>query len=239
MRSACAWECIGMTCTSRRIRLLNRLSRSRSLLCVSLVVSLGLGGSGCAEIAGSERQGSAVTQQGSGEPQVTLVDGTAAAAAVLTALNDPFLTLERLTNEIGVGAEAASAWIAFRRLQPFTEVGQIIYAPGVQPLDINRLAFWAWEHGYLPHGDAFLGTWDGVEFTVDAAERTLRLVNEADHTVLDHDIGLDSRAVESILAARPVHTIAELSTLFWVGPEAMMLLKNSALELVHGGATLR
>ena len=160
-----------------------------------------------------------------------LRDGTPEASAVLRALNDPAVTVDRLISEVGVSHDAAQSWIAYRDHQSFRELAEVLFADGVTERDVELLAQWAWSSGYLPYGESTLGTWDDVEFTVEAAQRTLYLANKAEKVVLDEIVGLDRRAVESILSARPVSTIAELSTLFWIGPEAMQLLKAFALEM--------
>ena len=77
-----------------------------------------------------------------------------------------------------------------------------------------------------------LGTWDGVTFTVFEAELVLDYVNEASHGILDHEAGLDRRAVDSIVAAQPIATVEELAGLYYVGRGALEALLDVAVQPV-------
>ena len=71
-----------------------------------------------------------------------------------------------------------------------------------------------------------LGTFDSVTFSVSEADRALDLVNDASDTTLDDEVGLDPRAVSSILAARPIDTMGQLAALYYVGPTAMRNIRE-------------
>ena len=63
-----------------------------------------------------------------------------------------------------------------------------------------------------------------VSFTVAEAEAVVELSNTADPNTLDDKIGLDSRAAHSIVDARPVSTVQEISGLYYVGASALTKL---------------
>src|SRR5690606_27583784 len=91
-------------------------------------------------------------------------------------------------------------------------------------------AEFATARGYVPHGDDLLGTYDGVPFSVDEALATVALVNDASEATLDVELGLDRRAVDSILAARPLQSVLALSELYYVGESALSKLKLAAFD---------
>ena len=108
-----------------------------------------------------------------------------------------------------------------------TEVDSVYW---VGPKAIGKIINYASVDGWMPSGDDHLGSWDSVDFTVDEAEITIALVNQATADTLDFEVPLDSRAVDSILAARPITTVAHLSDLYYVGGSALTHLKEYALE---------
>ncbi len=86
-------------------------------------------------------------------------------------------------------------------------------------------------HRWVPGGADLLGVYDGVSFTVEEADATLELVNSVSAEVLDDDLALNSRAVESIMRARPLETVDSLSRLYYVGGSALRTLKASAIDM--------
>ncbi|MBI5507518.1 MAG: helix-hairpin-helix domain-containing protein [Deltaproteobacteria bacterium] len=69
-------------------------------------------------------------------------------------------------------------------------------------------------------------TVEGVTLTGAEVTAILDLCNTATETVLDVDVGLDSRAAANIVAARPIATIEELAAVAYVGTAAMTKLKT-------------
>ena len=78
--------------------------------------------------------------------------------------------------------------------------------------------------------EGMVGTWDGVSFTFAEAEATVALANEASSGYLDDDLGLDARAVNSILDARPLTSVHRLSELYYVGNLALTILRDASLQ---------
>lgn len=166
-------------------------------------------------------------------------EGTAEAIGVLALLNDAGTTLEVLDDAIGLDRRAAVSIVDHRdgddRVygtaddRPFVSIAEVdsLYYVGESALDL--LTDWAWDHDFVPsEEDEILGSWDGVTFTVGEADAVVALANRAGADFLDDDLGLDSRAVGSILAARPVASVEHLADLYYVGEAALEALKAAA-----------
>ncbi len=66
---------------------------------------------------------------------------------------------------------------------------------------------------------------EGVSFTAAEATAVLALVNRASVTELDVDAGLDARAAEHIVAARPIASLEALAAIPYVGAAALEKLR--------------
>ncbi len=75
----------------------------------------------------------------------------------------------------------------------------------------------------------YAGRFDDVTFTTDEAAMLLDFVNHASFRTLDDEVGLDHRAVESIVHHRPVRNLLQLSDTPYVGEVGMTRLKDFAL----------
>jgi hypothetical protein len=170
-------------------------------------------------------------------------EGTPEGVAVLAMLNDESTTLEVLDTEVPLDRRAAGNLIAHRdggdRLwgttddDVFSNMDEVDAVRFVGPKSIDRLVLFANTTGWVPGGEDLLGVYDGVSFTVVEAEATLEVVNDVPAHVLDIDFGLDARAVDSIMRARPVETVDALSRLYYVGGSALRTLKAESLALVN------
>ena len=67
-----------------------------------------------------------------------------------------------------------------------------------------------------------------MSFTSAQAAAVLSLANTASQSVLDNDVGLDSRAAANIVAARPFSTLQQLAAVPYVGTSALKKLKAYA-----------
>ena len=76
----------------------------------------------------------------------------------------------------------------------------------------------------------YAGRFDDVHFTVDEAAALLDFVNDASFRTLDHAVGLDHRAVDRIVHARPVRDLLQLSETPYIGEIGMQRLKDYALS---------
>lgn len=169
-----------------------------------------------------------------------LLEGTPESISVLLFVNDPSTTYQLLDKTVRLDKRAAEAIIRHRNghdgyhlthdddpIDTLHELDSLHY---VGPHAIGLMVDYLWAETLVPTGDDPLGAWDDVEFTVDEAELTLALANQAPYDRLDTTIGLDSRAADAIVAARPIHSILELSQLYWMGTHGLGLLKNYALS---------
>jgi len=168
-----------------------------------------------------------------------LVDGTPEAVGVLALLNHSQTSSVMLDESVHLDVRAADAIVDVRdgedgRPQTeddnlFLSIDEVDSVSWVGPVALNSLQHYAMNFGWVPLGNETLGAWDGVEFTVDEADLVLGLANTASADNLDYVVGLDSRAVDSIVAARPIQTVLELSELWYVGGGALESLKLYAL----------
>ena len=171
------------------------------------------------------------------------VDGSAVAIGMLAFVNDASTTEHKLDVDVALDSRAAGAIIDYRNGPDavfgtaddnlFDSIQELDDRYYVGPAALDAIADWATQNGWVAsHPDDILGTWDGVTFTLAEAEATLALANTASETYLDDDLALDSRAVDSILAARTIETIQELADLYYVGQSALETLKDAAGTVV-------
>ncbi len=201
-----------------------------------LLVTAALFAAGCAVTPGSPPE-----QTGTG--QSAIEDGTPEAVGVLAFLDAKETTVAVLDDDVPLDKRAAQNLIAHRDGadgvrgtgddDPFDDMTEVDDVPWVGPAAMSALLAYAEAHGYVPSGGDVLGVYDSVAFTVDEANATLDFVNAASHDTLDVDAGLDSRAVDSILAARPIASVLQLSGLYYVGHSAMLKLRE--YPKTHGG----
>jgi hypothetical protein len=168
-------------------------------------------------------------------------EGTPEGVAVLAMLNAESTTLEVLDQDVPLDRRAAGNLIAHRdggdRLwgtsddDIFSNMDEVDRVRFVGDKSIDRLVVYASRTGWVPGGADLLGVYDGVSFTVEEADATLELVNSVSAEVLDDDLALNSRAVESIMRARPLETVDSLSRLYYVGGSALRTLKASAIDM--------
>lgn len=171
-----------------------------------------------------------------------LSEGSPEAIGLLAFLNAPATTVTVLDVDAALDARAAKGLIAHRdgvdrkggtaddnRFDTIAEVDGVAYV-GTSALE--ALLAYARKHGFVPAGAETLGTYDSVLFTVAEGTATLALANTATSDHLDKDLRLDSRAVKSILKARPIPSVLALSKLAYVGTAALKTLKQAALTPV-------
>lgn len=106
----------------------------------------------------------------------------------------------------------------------FDDVAEFDAVKGIGPATIGSVAAYAMANGY----GATNGLYLGVYFTENQVERTLALVNEATLAELDVDAFLDKRAAESIVAARPIVGMSQLTSVSRVKASALRLLRDHA-----------
>jgi len=165
-----------------------------------------------------------------------VADGTPEAVGLLKFLNTGSTTFEILDDEVPLDRRAAQNLIDHRNgpdgvfntsdddlFDSVLEVDEIAY---VGETALERLLHYACLDGWVPEGSDLLGTYDGVTFSAAEADAVLVFVNAAGEAELDYDLGLDRRAVSSIIEARPVRSVEQLSQLYYVGKTALSKLKE-------------
>jgi hypothetical protein len=157
------------------------------------------------------------------------VAGTPDELALLRFVNDASTTVDVLDVQVMLDSRAAKNIIAHRdggdRFDSIDEVDAIAY---VGPAALDKLVAFARAGGWV-HDDELFGTFDGVSFTVAEARAAITLVNTATDATLRDTVKLDSRAVRSIVDARPVLTMAELADLYYVGNAMMTRIRTIRL----------
>ena len=173
-----------------------------------------------------------------------LVEGSPQGIAFLDFLNDGDTTLKVLDIDAGLNKRSAKNLIHHRNGWDkefgtyddnlFNTIEEVDSISWVGPKAMSQILNYAMNNGWVAEGNQLLGSWDGVAFSVYDAEATLALVNEADVAYLDHDLALDKRAAESIVAAQPIQSVAQLSKLYFVGKKALNILKEEATAISVG-----
>jgi len=117
------------------------------------------------------------------------------------------LDLETLDAELDV--RAANGIVDGR---PFLDIDSLDAVSYVGATALVALADLGVEHfGTVPHGAQ----------DIPSDTLTLWAANELDQVTLDDVVGLDRRAAENIVAARPFATVADLDAVSYVGPSAL------------------
>jgi hypothetical protein len=168
-----------------------------------------------------------------------IVEGSPEALGMLDLVNHESTTEATLDDDVGLDRRAARSIIAHRNgpdrvfgtadddlFDSITELDDQYYVGRSALADLSD---WAFDHNWVAtNPNDVLGTWDGVTFTLGEATATVELANTAGPNYLDHDLGLDSRAVKSIKEARTIQTVEQMAGLYYVGKSALTKLKNAA-----------
>jgi len=173
---------------------------------------------------------------------VRIEEGSAEALGLIAFLNDGDLaTFALLDIDVGLDRRAAAAIVHYRDGadgefgtaddQLYGSIAQVDDQYYVGNSALNLIRDFAVEAGYVAQGpDDILGTWDGVTFTVAEADAVLDAANTWSGQVLDVDVELDSRAVNSVVSARPIPSVEHLAGLYYVGKSALNKLKDAAVD---------
>ena len=166
------------------------------------------------------------------------IDGTPEAVAMLDFLNAESTTHSVLDDMLALDRRAADSLIHYRNGADgelgtpdddlYDTVQEVDDRYWVGDATMGRIVWWLGEHEMVPQGDDVLGTWDGVTVTVNEADAMVWLANDASANELDDGLDLDSRAVDSILAARPILSVQHLSEQYYVGQSALVAIRDAA-----------
>lgn len=185
----------------------------------------------CGSPSASEASPSALATQAQ-----ALADGTPATTGVLTFLNERSTTLAVLDTEVPLNVQAAQALINWRNGPDgveftaddryFASIDQVDAVPFVGPAALAALEAYARGTGRVEMPlDERVGTFHGLDFNLAESRRALAAANGASSATL-LGAGVSSAAVASIVAARPIVHMVELSRLASVDFAALQSLKQ-------------
>ncbi len=168
-------------------------------------------------------------------------EGVASALGFLGFLNDPTTTEAVLKEEVGVSSRAAEALVAWRagrdgRLstrddRAFGGVMEVVEVHGVGEATVALIMDYVMGAGWTPEPNDVVGVFDGVPFTASESIAALHAVNTLSAQELDAAAGLDVRALEAIVGARPLVSLDQLAGLSHVGPVALGRIRDLGLDL--------
>jgi hypothetical protein len=165
------------------------------------------------------------------------VDGSAEATALMRFVNYRGTTVNVLRVQAGL-EETPALSVVLHRNGPdgvcgtaddmlFDTIAELADVAGAEV--VAPLGHFALVRQWLPGQDPFLGSYDGVSFTLSEAERTLRAANDAPAELLDGEASLYANVVDAIVAARPFGSVDQLARLPRVGRVNLSRLKAFAL----------
>jgi DNA uptake protein ComE-like DNA-binding protein len=132
-----------------------------------------------------------------------------------------------LDNRARLDRRAAETIVAMRATRPFTSLQALDDVPYIGPVSVRRIYDYLYTHGRCAIETDVNGLVDARCRPVN--HRILELANTASHELLDHVVGLDSRAATNIVAqraSRPFSSLVEL----WAVP----YVKATALKKLYG-----
>ena len=192
----------------------------------SLLVLLALVGLGCdaePETGDEQNATEVVFAEGSREARaaVAFVNDTATDAAKLKAAG---VTTNSTVSALLSQRDGADGQPGTSDDKPFVTLSEIDAVKGVGPVTLKKLAAFAVARDFGNER----GLYHNVYFTELQADRLLTLVNTASIAELDADTSVDSRALKNIGDARPIVSMAELTSLSRVKTTALKLLRAEA-----------
>jgi len=183
---------------------------------------------------------SAADFTGSDATSMRVDENSLEALGLLSFLNDASTDVAVLDFDVPLNKRAAEALIAHRDGADgvfgtsdddlFGSVAEVDATYYVGTSALAALDAYVDATGWIPSSEEHLGIYEGVDFTVEEAQITIDFVNDAAYDTLDIDAELDRRAVDSIMAARPVPSLIDLVDLYYVGGSAVDKLRVAALE---------
>ena len=223
------------------------MNRSTSILTILSTLSLmGCAGDKCADSDCSDTGAADFRSEVDAEDLSEVAqarstwEGTPEGVGLLDFLNAEETTQSVLDYTVGLDRRAAGNLIAHRDGGDrqwgtsdddiYNTVDEVDAVRFVGPRTLDRMVIFALQEGFVPGSGDILGVYDGVSFTVEQAEATIKLVNILDEETLDIDLGLNARAASSIAAAQPIATVDGLSRLYYVGHSALSVLKDAAAK---------
>lgn len=168
--------------------------------------------------------------------QTLILEGSPDAVGILGFLNAPTTTFDVLDIDCRLNVRSARGLVHHRNGpdgeygtwddNPFGSIAEVDAVKWVGDGAFSRLLTFADQLGWVPREGELLGIYDGVPFTVDEAVVVLDLVNTVSDVTLD--VFVNRRAVNSIVAARPLDSVEQLAGLRYVGTAALTDIRDLA-----------
>lgn len=164
-------------------------------------------------------------------PPVVASSGNAAVDGVLILVNAPSTSITFLDRDVGLDSRAAENIV--RHVvgpdwgrgtaddDPIGSLDELTSIPYVKSAAVAKLVAWVVATGGVPNTNV-----EGVLLTDAQMQQILSVANFATLSQLDVDAGLDSRAAENIVAARPFAAIKFVTVLPYVGTTAIAKLRD-------------
>ncbi len=171
------------------------------------------------------------TVDGKADGASSALEGTIEGWGVLRLLNDvEGSTFEFLDDVVALDRRAARNLVDHRDGEDgepgtdddnlFDSIAEVDGVRWVGESALNKLLEFAELNDYIPGANQILGEYDDVEFSYSDAELVLGFVNTADDEEL-REASVPSRAITSIIDARPVLSVEVLAGLYWVGTRTL------------------
>ncbi len=177
--------------------------------------------------------------------QQALATGSPAGEGVLAFLNDSFISFAVLDTEVPLNALAAQALFDYRAGpdgvlrtgddRRFVSIEQVDAVPYVGPAALAALEAYVKGTGRveLPV-DGHVGTFHGLAFNLAEARRAIHAANTQSAATLENTFGIPTAAVQSIVAARPILHMVQLSRLANMDAVALGQLKTHTQLAAEG-----
>lgn len=155
--------------------------------------------------------------------------------AVLAFVNDAATTQALLDGEVGLDARAAKNIVTARNGVdglypspddvPFVSLVALDAVVYVGDTALTKLRDFA-----LAHPPALPELVEGVAFSSSQVSAVVWGVNQATLETLDVAVGLDARAAQQLVAARPFSSVTQMGAVAYVGPTALEALRAYAVQ---------
>ncbi len=211
-----------------------RLQNVIELFVVAGLILIGICSTGCEFI--DENDAEWADDEAGFSQQTLILEGSPEAVGILGFLNAPTTTFDVLDIDARLDIRSARGLIHHRNGpdgeygtwddDPFGSIAEVDAVKWVGNGAFNRVLIFADSLGWVPRESELLGIYDGVPFTVDEAVVVLELVNTVSDVTLD--VFVNRRAVNSIVAARPLDSVEQLAALRYVGTTALTDIRDMA-----------
>jgi hypothetical protein len=184
--------------------------RSTTSVRLAALILIVLGATGCHDSLSSDDAlaESRSLEMSSAYLSTSIGPETAGARDAVDFLNRADVTIDLLTLDAGISADAAQNLLAQRPLGSLLDVDRAL------PMrDAEQLLVWLLTNGWVSERDLVVGIFSSIPFTVRDAERTLTLVNNATLEFFVVELGLPTPFVRDIVTGRNYTNISQVASI--------------------------